>query len=77
MPLLINALGTVERICWALGMEEPRELEELGKKLALLYQPRPPRTFAQAVDLGQALFRVFKARPSRDLFPLSAGGAAG
>jgi 4-hydroxy-3-polyprenylbenzoate decarboxylase len=69
MPLLINALGTVERICWALGMERPQELEELGKKLALLYQPRPPKDFAQAVELGQALFRVFKARPSRELLP--------
>lgn len=59
-------------------MEQPRELEELGKKLALLYQPRPPKNFAQALELGQALFRVFQARPSRDLFPpLSAGGAAG
>jgi 4-hydroxy-3-polyprenylbenzoate decarboxylase len=69
MPLLINTLGTVERICWALGMEQPQDLEELGKKLALLYQPRPPRSFAQAVELGQALLSVFKARPSRDLIP--------
>lgn len=68
-PVAVNVLGTVERVCWAMNMEHPDELEGLGKKLALLYQPRPPKTFAQAVDLGKALFDVIKAKPSRDLLP--------
>ncbi|MEM7649622.1 MAG: UbiD family decarboxylase, partial [Cyanobacteria bacterium P01_A01_bin.70] len=42
MPLAINVLGTLERVCWCFGMESPEELEAIGKKLALLYQPRPP-----------------------------------
>jgi 4-hydroxy-3-polyprenylbenzoate decarboxylase len=69
-PLAINTLGTLERVCWAFGLEKPEELEAIGKKLALLYQPRPPKKFSQAVELGQALFDVVKAKPDRDLFPV-------
>jgi 4-hydroxy-3-polyprenylbenzoate decarboxylase len=68
-PVAINLMGTVERICWAMNRDKPEDLEELGKKLALLYQPRPPKKISQAVELGQALFDVIKAKPSRDLFP--------
>lgn len=69
MPLTINTLGTLERVCWAFGMESPVELEAIGQKLALLYQPRPPKKFSQAVEMGRALFDVVKAKPDRDLFP--------
>ncbi|HIK44508.1 MAG TPA: UbiD family decarboxylase [Leptolyngbyaceae cyanobacterium M65_K2018_010] len=69
IPLAINVLGTVERVCWAMNMEHPQELETLGEKLALLYQPRPPKTLGQAADLGKALFDVVKAKPMRDLLP--------
>jgi 4-hydroxy-3-polyprenylbenzoate decarboxylase len=68
-PVAVNLMGTVERICWAMNMEKPEELEALGKKLALLYQPRPPKKISQAIELGQALFDVLKAKPSRDLLP--------
>jgi 4-hydroxy-3-polyprenylbenzoate decarboxylase len=68
-PVAINVMGTVERICWAMNMERPEELEALGKKLALLYQPRPPKKISQAIELGQALFDVIKAKPGRDFFP--------
>jgi 4-hydroxy-3-polyprenylbenzoate decarboxylase len=69
MPLAINVLGTVERVCWAIGMDHPAELETLGEKLALLYQPRPPKQFSQAVDLGKALFDVVKAKPCATFCP--------
>ena len=69
-PVLVNLLGTVERVCWPLNMEKPEDLEGLGKKLALLYQPRPPKKLSQAIDLGKALFDVLKAKPDRDLFPV-------
>jgi 4-hydroxy-3-polyprenylbenzoate decarboxylase len=65
----VNMMGTVERVCWAMNLEQPAELETLGKKLALLYQPRPPKTVPQAIALGQALFDVLKAKPSRDFLP--------
>lgn len=69
-PVAINLMGTVERVCWAMNMEQPEELETLGKKLALLYQPRPPKKVSQAVELGKALFDVMRAKPDRDLFPV-------
>jgi 4-hydroxy-3-polyprenylbenzoate decarboxylase len=68
-PVAINLLGTVERICWSMGMERPEELENLGKKLALLQQPKPPKNINQAIDFGKVLFDVLKAKPGRDFFP--------
>lgn len=68
-PVAVNLMGTVERVCWAMNMERPEELESLGKKLALLYQPRPPKKISQAIDLGKVLLDVIKAKPDRDLFP--------
>jgi 4-hydroxy-3-polyprenylbenzoate decarboxylase len=49
-PVAVNIMGTVERICWAMGMEKPEELEDLGRKLALLQQPKPPKKIGQAID---------------------------
>ncbi len=69
IPVAVNLLGTLERACWAFGMDSPKELETIGQKLALLYQPRPPKKFSQAVEMGKALFDVVKAKPDRDLFP--------
>jgi 4-hydroxy-3-polyprenylbenzoate decarboxylase len=69
-PVAINLMGTVERVCMAMNMDKPEELETLGKKLALLYQPRPPKKISQAVELGKALFDVLKAKPDRDLLPV-------
>lgn len=68
-PVAINLLGTEERVCWAMNMEKPLELEELGRKLALLQQPKPPKKIAQAVEFGKVLFDVLKAKPGRDFFP--------
>jgi 4-hydroxy-3-polyprenylbenzoate decarboxylase len=68
-PVAVNIMGTVERICWAMNMEEPEELEDLGRKLAMLQQPKPPKKIAQAVEFGKVLFDVLKAKPSRDYFP--------
>jgi 4-hydroxy-3-polyprenylbenzoate decarboxylase len=68
-PVAVNVMGTVERICWAMGMERPEELEELGKKLATIYQLRPPKNVSQAVNLGKVLLDVVKAKPGRDFFP--------
>ncbi len=68
-PVAVNIMGTVERICWSMNMEKPEQLEDLGRKLALLQQPKPPKKIAQAVEFGKVLFDVLKAKPSRDYFP--------
>ena len=43
MPVAVNTLGTVERVVWSMGLERAEQLEELGSRLALLQQPRPPK----------------------------------
>ena len=68
-PVAVNLMGTVERICWAMNMEQPEELETLGKKLSMLQQPKPPKKISQAVEFGRLLFDVLKAKPGRDFFP--------
>jgi 4-hydroxy-3-polyprenylbenzoate decarboxylase len=68
-PVAINLMGTVERVCWAMNMSHPLELEALGKKLAMLQQPKPPKKVSQAIDFGKILFDVVKAKPGRDFFP--------
>ena len=69
VPVVINLMGTVERICWAMKMEKPEELEDLGRKLAMLQQPKPPKKISQAIDFGKVLFDVLKAKPGGSLFP--------
>lgn len=47
MPLLTNLFGTVERVAWGLGVER-ENLLPLGRALAELREPRPPRGLAEA-----------------------------
>lgn len=68
-PVAINLMGTLERVCWAMNMEHPQELETLGTKLGMLQQPKPPKKISQAVDFGKLLLDVAKAKPGRDFFP--------
>jgi 4-hydroxy-3-polyprenylbenzoate decarboxylase len=62
-PVAINLLGTVERVCWAMGMAHPLELEILGEKLSKLQNPRPPKKISQFFDLGKILWEVIRAQP--------------
>lgn len=47
IPLLTNLFGTVERVAWGLGVEA-RNLPALGRVLAELREPRPPRGLTEA-----------------------------
>lgn len=77
MPLLINVLGTVERICWALGMEQPRELEELGKNWPCSTSRARPKILPRPWSWGRRCSESSKLDPAGISSPLSAGGAAG
>jgi len=68
VPVALNLLGTVERVCWAMGMESQAELEVLGAKLAKLQSPKPPKKLSQAMEFGKILFDVVKSRPQKILF---------
>jgi 4-hydroxy-3-polyprenylbenzoate decarboxylase len=68
IPVVVNLLGTVERVCWAMDMENQSELEELGIRLGKLQSPKPPKKISQAIDFGKILFDVVKSRPQKVLF---------
>ncbi len=69
MPVAVNLLGTVERVVWSMGLERAEQLEDLGERLALLQQPRPPKGLREAARFGGVLWDVVKARPDLDLLP--------
>ncbi|HXM81948.1 MAG TPA: 4-hydroxy-3-polyprenylbenzoate decarboxylase [Burkholderiales bacterium] len=56
IPVLANLFGSVARVAAAMGVERPGELREVGKLLAYLKEPEPPKGFR---DLWEK-FPVFK-----------------
>ncbi|MAN20393.1 MAG: hypothetical protein CMN94_11590 [Synechococcus sp. EAC657] len=69
MPVAVNLLGTVERVVWSMGLERPEQLEELGERLALLQQPRPPKGLGETKQFARVFWDLVKARPDLDLLP--------
>lgn len=49
-PVLTNLFGTTERVALGMGRSEVSELREVGKLLAYLKEPEPPRGFKDAID---------------------------
>jgi 4-hydroxy-3-polyprenylbenzoate decarboxylase len=56
IPVLGNLFGTVGRVAAAMGLNDVKELKEVGKMLAYLKEPEPPKGLA---DLWEK-FPVFK-----------------
>ena len=50
MPVLANLFGTTKRVAMAMGQADLSALRELGKVLAQLKQPEPPKGFKDALD---------------------------
>ncbi len=48
MPVLGNLFGTPERVALGMGAESTAELREIGKLLAALKEPEPPKGFKDA-----------------------------
>ncbi len=70
IPVAINVLGTMERVVWSMGLENEEELENLGNKLALLQQPKPPKGLKSTKEFAHVMWDLLKARPDIDLTPL-------
>ena len=49
-PVLTNLFGTPERVALAMGQEDVGSLREVGKLLAMLKEPEPPKGFRDALD---------------------------
>ena len=69
VPVVVNLLGTVERVVWSMGLEHAEELEELGTRLGLLQQPQPPKSLQETRRFARVFWDLVRARPERDLFP--------
>uniref|UniRef100_A0A3B0MLN2 3-octaprenyl-4-hydroxybenzoate carboxy-lyase n=1 Tax=Arsenophonus endosymbiont of Trialeurodes vaporariorum TaxID=235567 RepID=A0A3B0MLN2_9GAMM len=50
MPVLCNLFGIVKRVAMGMGQENIHALHEVGKLLAFLKEPDPPKGFADLID---------------------------
>jgi len=50
IPVLTNLFGTPERVALAMGQPDVSALREVGKLLASLKEPEPPKGFRDAMD---------------------------
>ena len=62
MPVLVNLFGTVDRVAAGIG-RQPHELREVGRTLAFLQQPQPPKGFKDAVGMLPLLKSVLSMSP--------------
>ncbi|MDN3488939.1 4-hydroxy-3-polyprenylbenzoate decarboxylase [Pseudoalteromonas sp. APC 3694] len=50
MPVLANLFGTPKRVAMGMGQEDVSELREVGKLLAFLKEPEPPKGIKEALE---------------------------
>ncbi len=63
MPVLANLFGTPRRVALGMGQESVDALREVGKLLAYLKEPEPPRGFRDAWDKLPVLKQVLNMAP--------------
>jgi 4-hydroxy-3-polyprenylbenzoate decarboxylase len=63
IPVLANLFGTVKRVALGMGEEDPAKLREIGKLLAYLKEPEPPRGLKDAWDKWPVLKQVLNMSP--------------
>ena len=50
MPVLANLFGTPKRVAMGMGQQDVSALREIGKLLAFLKEPDPPKGFKDAIE---------------------------
>ena len=63
MPVLANLFGTPRRVAMGMGQEDVSALREVGKLLAFLKEPDPPKGFRDAVDKLPLFRQVLRMSP--------------
>ena len=63
MPVLTNLFGTVGRVALGMGEEDPAKLREIGKLLAMLKEPEPPKGLRDAWEKLPMLKQVLNMAP--------------
>ncbi|MCD4483678.1 4-hydroxy-3-polyprenylbenzoate decarboxylase [Chromobacterium vaccinii] len=62
-PVLANLFGTPERVAMGMGAEDVMQLREIGKTLAYLKEPEPPKGLKDAWDKLPLLKQVLSMAP--------------
>lgn len=70
MPVLGNLFGTTERVAQAMGVNNVQDLREVGRTLASLKEPEPPRGLKDAGKLWHMLRALKDMRLSVDGRPV-------
>ncbi|MBN9286388.1 MAG: 3-octaprenyl-4-hydroxybenzoate decarboxylase [Gammaproteobacteria bacterium 39-13] len=65
IPVLANLFGTVERVAQAMGRNSIAELREIGKFLALLKEPEPPKGFMDALKQLPLYKQILTMAPAK------------
>jgi len=63
IPVLANLFGAVERVALGMGEEDPARLREVGKLLAYLKEPEPPKGLRDAWEKWPVLKQVLNMAP--------------
>jgi 4-hydroxy-3-polyprenylbenzoate decarboxylase len=63
IPVLGNLFGTVRRVALGMGEEDPGKLREIGKLLAYLKEPEPPKGLREAWEKWPILKQVLNMAP--------------
>ncbi|MEQ1661647.1 MAG: 4-hydroxy-3-polyprenylbenzoate decarboxylase [Thiobacillus sp.] len=63
MPVLANLFGTVKRVALGMGENDPARLREVGKLLAYLKEPEPPKGLRDAWEKWPVLKQVLNMAP--------------
>ncbi len=63
IPVLANLFGTVRRVALGMGEEDPARLREIGKLLAYLKEPEPPKGLKDAWEKWPILKQVLNMAP--------------
>jgi 4-hydroxy-3-polyprenylbenzoate decarboxylase len=63
IPVLGNLFGTVKRVALGMGEEDPAKLREIGRLLAYLKEPEPPKGLKDAWEKWPVLKQVLNMSP--------------
>lgn len=64
MPAVGNLFGTVERVAFAMGLNNISNLRDFGVSLAYLKEPEPPSGFKDIIKGFDLLKKLYSMRPS-------------
>jgi 4-hydroxy-3-polyprenylbenzoate decarboxylase len=65
IPVLANLFGTPRRVALGMGAESTEALREIGKLLAMLKQPEPPKGFKDALNALPVFKKVLDMAPKK------------